>query len=153
MLICLLWIDSAVGFAFTILVQDNTHHISLPITFTVYGVPEQLSSDGGPQLNSSAFKEFLSRWGVKHRLSSVEYPQSNGRTELGIKAANHIIYDNTPPNGSLEKVAKAIMQYRNTPLPDLNLSPAQIFFHHNIRDYIPTHPSLYELHKEWVISA
>ena len=66
-----------------------------------------LSSDGGLQLYSTAFKEFLSRWGVKHCLSSVEY------LELGIKAVKCIIYDNTPPNGSLDndKVAKAIMQY------------------------------------------
>ena len=123
--------------------------------FTVYGAHEQFSSDGGPQLNSTAFKELLSRWGVKHRLLSVEYPQSNGRVELGVKAAKCIIYDSTPPNGSLDndKASKAIMQYRNTLLPNLNLSPAQILFDRNIRDYIPTHPSHYELHKEWVISA
>ena len=123
--------------------------------FTVYGAPEQFSSDGGPQLNSAAFKEFLLRWGKKHHLSSVEYGQSNGRAELGVKAAKRIIYNNTPPNGSLDndKTAKAILQHRNTPLPDLNLSPAQILFHRNIRDYIPTHQSHYELHKEWVISA
>ena len=45
------------------------------------------------------------------------------------------------------------MQYQNTPLPDLSLSPSQILFCHNIRDYIPTHLSHYELHKEWVIST
>ena len=58
--------------------------------FTVYGASEQFSSDGGPRLNSTAFKEFLSRWGVSLRLSSVEYPQSNGRAELGVKAAKHM---------------------------------------------------------------
>ena len=117
---------------------------------TVYGAPEQFTSDGSPQLNSTAFKGFLLRWGVKHRLSSVEYPQSNGRAELGVKAAKRIIYDNTPPNGSLDnyKAAKAIMQYQNTPLPDLNRSLAQILFHRNIGDCIQTHPSHYELHKE-----
>ena len=134
----------------------STSHISVcQSLFTVYGAPEQFSSDSGPQINSTAFKEFLSRWGVKHRLSSVEYPQSNGRAELGIKAVKRIIYNNTPSNGSLDndKAAKAIMQYPNTPLPDLSLSPVQILFHCNIRDYIPTRPSHYELHKEWVISA
>ena len=58
--------------------------------FTVYGAPEQFSSDGGTQLNTTAFKEFLSRWELKHRLSSVEYPQSNGRAQLGVKAAKCI---------------------------------------------------------------
>ena len=118
--------------------------------FTVYGAPEQFNSDGGPQLNSTGSKELLLRWGVNHCLSSVEYPQSNGRAELGIKAAKRIIYDNTPPHGSLDNDKAAIMQYQNTLLPDLSLSPAQILLRHNIRDYIPTHPSHYELHKEWV---
>ena len=47
--------------------------------FTQNGVSEEVWTDGGPQLESSTeFKEFLESWGVKHRLSSVDYPQSNG---------------------------------------------------------------------------
>ena len=123
--------------------------------FTNYGAPEEFGSDGGPQLTATNFQEFLSDWGVHHRLSSAEYPQSNGRAELGVKAAKRIIYDNVSPNGKIDnnKVARAIMQYRNTPLPDINLSPAQILFHRKLRDHIPTHPSHYELHREWVVSA
>ena len=56
-------------------------------------------------------------------------------------------------SNTASQVAKAIMQYRNTPLLDLSLSPAQILFHLNIKDYIPTHPSHHELYKEWVIFA
>ena len=90
--------------------------------------------------------------GSEDLLSSVEYPQWNGRAELGIKAVKHIIYDSTHPKGSLDndKAAKAIMKYQNKPLPDLSLSPAQILFLGNIID-ISTHPPHYELHKEWVI--
>ena len=46
--------------------------------FTTYGAPEEFSSDGGPQLTSTAFQKFLFEWTVHHRLSSEEYPQSNG---------------------------------------------------------------------------
>ena len=45
------------------------------------------------------------------------------------------------------------MQYRNTPLPHVNLSPAQILFHHQLRDHIPANPVHYKLHKDWIISA
>ena len=55
--------------------------------FIAYGVPEELSSDGGPQFVSNSFKTFLLTWGIKHRLSSVDYPQSNRRAELGVKSA------------------------------------------------------------------
>ena len=123
--------------------------------FTNYGVPEEFSSDGGPQLTANKFQQFLSDWGVKHRLSSAEYPQSNGRAELGVKTAKRILYENLSPNGTIDndKVARAILQYRNTPLPDLKLSPAQILFHRQLRDHIPTHPSHYQLHSSWIIDA
>ncbi len=72
-----------------------------------------------------------------------------------MKAAKKIPLDNVLPNGTIDnnKVARAILQYRNTPLPDLKLSPAQILFHRQLRDHIPTHPSHYQLHSSWVIDA
>ena len=123
--------------------------------FTSYGAAEEISSDGGPQLTATKFEQFLAAWGVKHRTSSVSYPQSNGRAELGVKAAKRIIHNNLSPNGSLnnDSAARAILQYRNTPLPYINLSPAQILLHRQLRDSLPSHPSHYQLHKDWVISA
>ena len=123
--------------------------------FIAYGVSEEVSNDGGPQFTSEVFKQFLKDWGVEMRLSSVSYPQSNGRAELAVKAAKRIIHNNTASDGSLntDRAARAIIQYRNTPLPDLKLSPAQILLHRNLRDGIPAHPSHYQMHKSWVISA
>ena len=116
--------------------------------FIAYGVPEELSNDGGPQFTSSAFSNFLTVWGVRTRLSSVAYPQSNGRAELGVKAAKRIIHNNVASDGSLntDAAARAIIAYRNTPLPDINMSPAQILLHRNLRDGIPVHPQHYRMH-------
>ena len=123
--------------------------------FMSYGLPEDLSSDGGSQLKSGEFLQFLEAWGIHHQRSSVEYPQSNGRAEVGVKTMRRIIGDCISNNGDLnnDKVVAAILQYRNTPLPDTDLSPAQILFHRNLRDSIPMHRSHYHLHKDWVISA
>ena len=123
--------------------------------FIAYGVPEEISSDGGPQFTAHSFETFLSTWGIEHRRSSVDYPQSNGRAELGVKSAKRIISENTSKDGSLnnDKAAHAIMQYRNTPLPHINLSPAQLLLHRQLRDHLPTNPKLYQLHKEWIITA
>lgn len=120
-----------------------------------YGVPEEISSDGGPQFMSSEFQTFMKDWGIHHRLSSVKYPQSNGRAEIGVKAAKRVILNNTNPDGSLDNdlFTKAVLQYRNTPIPELGLSPAQILLHRQLRDSVPSNPRLYRLHKEWVISA
>ena len=115
--------------------------------FMAYGAAEELSSDGGPQFKSHKFEEFLKAWGVRHRLSSVAYPQSNGRAELGVKTAKRIIHNHISANGSIdnEKVARAILQHRNTPLPGIGLSPAQMLLHRKLRDSIPTHPKHYRL--------
>ena len=123
--------------------------------FVSYGSPEEISSDGGPQFKAHKFAEFLDTWGIKHRLSSAEYPQSNGRAEAAVKSAKKIIRDNANSNGSLQndKAAKAILQYRNTPLADIGLSPAQILLHRQLRDAIPANPNHYKPHREWAISA
>ena len=122
--------------------------------FTAYGVPEEIASDGGPQFTSGDCKSFLNSWGIHHRLSSAEYPQSNGRAELAVKTVKRTIIDNTI-RGSLDtdEAARAILQYRNTPIQSLGLSPAQILFHRQLRDHIPNHPNNLRLHKKWLIAA
>ena len=123
--------------------------------FAAYGAPEEISTDGGTQFTSSEFQAFMGDWGITHRLSSAEYPQSNGRAEAGVKSAKKIIRDNTNNDGSLnnDKAVRAILQHRNTPIPVLGLSPAQLLLHRQLRDALPTNPKHYKLHKEWIISA
>ena len=121
----------------------------------MYGAPEELSTDGGPPFTSSTFQEFLKTWCVKHRLSSVAYPQSNGQAELAVKTAKRIVKGNTGPQGSLDNdnIARAILQYRNTPIQSIGLSPAQLFLHRRLRDSIPSQPFLYKPHPKWVAAA
>ena len=123
--------------------------------FQTYGTPDGLSTDGGPPFTSSLFQEFLQTWCVRHRLSSVAYPQSNGRAELAVKTAKRIVNGNTDPRASLDNnnVARAILQYRNTPIQGIGLSPAQLLLHHRLRDPIPSQPTLYKLHLEKLAAA
>ena len=118
--------------------------------FISYGIPEELSTDGGPQFTSIAFQNFLTKSGVTHRLSSVAYTQSNGRAELGVKTAKRIINDNVSHQGGVDydQVAKALLQYKNTPLTYIKLSPAQLLLHRNLHDHIPRNEKHYHLHQE-----
>ena len=104
--------------------------------FARFGVPVELSSDGGPEFAAGVTKKFLDRWGVAHRSSSAYNPQSNGRAEVAVKTAKRLLRSNTGPSGSLNTDAflKAMLQLRNTPDPDCNLSPAQIIFGKPLRD-------------------
>ena len=104
--------------------------------FATFGVPEELSSDGGPEFTAGCTKDFLSHWGVRHRVSSAHFPQSNGRAEVAVKTAKRLLMSNTGPTGNLnhDGFLRAMLQLRNTPNPDCNVSPAQIVFGRPLRD-------------------
>ena len=104
--------------------------------FATFGVPEELSSDGGPEFSAGSTANFLKQWGVRHRISSAYFPQSNGRAEVAVKKAKRLLLSNTGPTGSLDNdgFLRAMLQLRNSPDPDCNISPAQIIFGRPIRD-------------------
>ena len=95
-----------------------------------FGVPEELSSDGGPEFTASETNNFLKRWGIHHRKSSAYHPQSNGRAEVAVKSIKRLLRSNITQSGSLDsdKFVRGLLQLRNTPDPDCNLSPSEIIF-------------------------
>ncbi|KAK2555623.1 hypothetical protein P5673_022644 [Acropora cervicornis] len=50
--------------------------------FATFGVPEELSSDCGPEFSAGCTEAFFRLWGVRHRVSSAHFPQSNARAEI-----------------------------------------------------------------------
>ena len=119
--------------------------------FTTFGVPEELSSDGGPQFVASNTRKFLKDYGVHHRLSSVAFPRSNGRAEVAVKTVKRLLMENTCPNGDLnnDSFQRAMLNYRNTPDRDTRLSPAMCVFGRHIRDFIPVLPFKYRPRNMW----
>ena len=119
--------------------------------FTTFGVPEELSSDGGPQFTAGVTQEFLKSWGVHHRLSSVANPHSNNRAEVAVKTVKRMLMANTSPSGSLniDAFQRAMLIYRNNPDPETKTSPSIIIFGHPTRDPIPTALGHYCPHPTW----
>ena len=121
--------------------------------FATYGIPEELATDGGLTYMAYDTQKFLKDYGVKHRLSSVAFAQSNKRAELGVKSMKRLIRENTNRDGSLtnDKFLKALMTYRNTPDRDTHLSPAQVIFGRNLRDFLPSPQTRYKPQPEWIM--
>ncbi|XP_045130529.1 uncharacterized protein K02A2.6-like [Portunus trituberculatus] len=119
--------------------------------FTRFGIPEELSCDGGTNLTSHESRRFFEDWRVTLRISSSHYAQSNGRAEAAVKSAKRLLRGNTTRGGSLDtdSIARAILQYLNTPLHGLDASPAQLLTGRQLRDAIPVESSRYFISEQW----
>ncbi len=70
-------------------------------TFSAYGIPETLTSDGGPEFAAHATRDFLKSWSVHHRIASAYYPHGNCRAEVAVKSTKRLIAGKTGPGGKL----------------------------------------------------
>ena len=98
--------------------------------FATFAVPEELSSDGGPEFTASTTENFLCSWNAGHHVSSTGFPQSNRRAKVAVKATKRLLMSTTGPTGSLDhdRFLPAILQLRNTLDRDCNLLSAEVIF-------------------------
>jgi hypothetical protein len=119
-------------------------------TFATYGIPDSITSDGGPEFASHTTRAFLKDWNVHHRISSAYHPHANCRAEVGVKSMKRLIAGNTGPGGTLtDSFHKAMLTYRNNPDPETKLSPAMCVFGRPTRDLLPGNPTKYTPHRTW----
>ncbi|XP_066938952.1 uncharacterized protein [Macrobrachium rosenbergii] len=120
--------------------------------FREVGVPFRLRTDGGPQLTSHEFGDFMERWGV-HHLTSPHYLQSSGHAEAAMKAVKavkpvkHLIL-RIAPSGNIdcEDFDHGLLELQNTP-NFTGRSPAQILYGHPLHSCVPAHPQSFS--QEW----
>jgi len=107
--------------------------------FSTFGKPKDLSSDGGPEFSAAKTSDFLNIWGVTHTLSSAYFPQSNGRGEVAVRITKRLLEDHIGPDGSLDsdELVVALLQLRNTPDRESNLSASEVLFGRQLNDAMP----------------
>ena len=100
-------------------------------------------------------ENFLTRWGVRNCISSAYHPRSNKRAEVAVKQAKRLITGNLGPKGELDtdRMARALLEHRNTPDPQTGLSPAQIIFGRQLRGFLPRPDSSMQIREEWRLEA
>jgi len=84
-------------------------------------------SDNGPQFSSSEFQKFAKYYGFKHTTTSPHYPKANGEVERAVQTVKKLWGKNDYPY-------LALLDYRTAPLPDIDLSPAQLLMGRRLRN-------------------
>ena len=103
---------------------------------STFGVPVEVSSDGGPEFIAQSTQSFFIRWSIRHRNSSSYLPFSNGRAEVEVKTAKRLLMNNIFSEGppDTDNMVRALLTLRNTPDPSCKLSPAEVLFGRRLRD-------------------
>ena len=135
-------------------ISSQKEKLRLILKIQLFGATE-LSCDGRSTFISGETKAFLQRWGVKTRLSSVGFTQSNSRAEAAVKQAKKLIIDNVDASGWLntEKYAFAVMASRNSLMyPEVGKTVAQSLLGRNLRDALPAMKGWYDVKKEFIMT-
>merc|ERR1712237_103620 len=99
--------------------------------------------------------DWLKNWGVKTRVSSAHYPQSNGRAKCAVKAAKQLVMGNTNNRGELDtdKFLRARLAYRNSAIyPETGKTIAQSLLGRHLRDGLPAVKGFHELKEEHLMN-
>ena len=149
----LIFIDAYSGWIEVANLTGTGFHIvgeMLLMYFAIFGVPEEIGTDGGLPFDCGDYINLLKKWNIRRSLSWLYCLQSNRRADIGVKTAKRMLLGNINPwTGKLDngKAVKVLMAHWNAPCQQTGTSPAVVLFGKPIRDYLPI-PNL-NLRQEW----
>ncbi|GFV24329.1 transposon Tf2-6 polyprotein [Trichonephila clavipes] len=103
--------------------------IILKTIFSRFSVPNIVVSDN-ILLNSYIYKKFASGWDLNCAFISPHYSPSNGMDEKAVEISKSIM---KKAREDRRDYLVGLMEYRNTPIPGLDLSPAQMMFNRRLK--------------------
>ena len=122
-------------------VHSKTAQATIKVMMSVFsrhGIPNVVIADNMP-FNSVEFQKFAKEWDFTITTSSPNYPQSNGLIERNIQTVKRLFRKANESNTSTEL---ALLEYRNTPISGINLSPSQLLMSRRLRSNLPMMSSL-----------
>ena len=89
--------------------------------------------DNGPQCSSEFFNDFANKWGFEHKTSSPLNPIFNGLAEISVSIVKKLL---TKAKKYQDPYIR-LLEYRNTPLLDCFMSPAQLLYSPRTKSVVP----------------
>ena len=106
--------------------------------FATHGIPEKITTDGGPPYSGYEFGKYCERMGVQHHTTTPEDAQANGFAEAFVKILVKLVHTALVEKRDPRKmVSSYLMAYRATPHKVTGRSPAELLFNRKIRTKLP----------------
>ena len=97
----LLFVDYVSKWVESIPTRTNDHKVVLKFikehSFSRFGVPRAIISDGGLHFCNRSFENLLKKYGITHKVSTAYHTQTNGQAELANREIKHILKKNGCP--------------------------------------------------------
>ena len=101
--------------------------------FSRHGILNNITADNMP-FDSAEFQQFAKKWDFKITTFSPNYPQSNGLVERNVQTIKRLFRKAKESNTSTDI---ALLEYRNTPISGMDLSPSQLLMSRRLRSSLP----------------
>jgi len=127
------WVDRLSGWILARATQkrrltaEKTASIMIDAGWDVFGIPETITSDQGPQFADNFFRTICARMGIRQAFSHAYRPQGNGRAEMAGKQLITLFRKLNEESGRVEALPRALFTHRRIP-GETGLSPHQIVF-------------------------
>ncbi|XP_018403988.1 PREDICTED: uncharacterized protein K02A2.6-like [Cyphomyrmex costatus] len=133
--------DAYSGF-FDFVKLSNLHSTTIikacKIWFSTHGIPDILLTDNGRQFTSEEFRTFTKQWQFQQRLSSPNFPRSNGLAERYVQEAKKLLKKCMEEGSDIQL---ALLHHRNTPRDNLG-SPVQRLMSRRTKTLLPVNQKL-----------
>ncbi|XP_060545570.1 uncharacterized protein K02A2.6-like [Pantherophis guttatus] len=100
--------------------------------FATHGLPDILVSDNGPQFTATQFEGYLAGLGIRHVLSALFHPASNGQAERFVRSAKEAL-SRLSPGDWQERIDKFLIAQHSTPCTATGRSPAELLMGWKLR--------------------